>query len=63
MISAILKELTTVKGSVGVTGTISYASQKPWLFLGSIKQNILFSQPWNGERYQKVKIYFVLDFL
>ncbi|KAK7582455.1 hypothetical protein V9T40_013900 [Parthenolecanium corni] len=51
---AILKELTAVKGSFDVSGTVSYASQKPWMFSGSIKQNILFGQPWNGERYQKV---------
>lgn len=58
---AILKELTAVKGSFDVSGTVSYASQKPWMFSGSIKQNILFGQPWNDERYQKVIFFFSID--
>ncbi|RZC36351.1 multidrug resistance-associated protein, partial [Asbolus verrucosus] len=54
LLHVILKELSLIKGSLDVGGTISYASQEPWLFGGSIKQNILFGQKMDLKRYKEV---------
>jgi len=35
---------------------ISYASQEAWLFGGTVRDNILFGQPYNKSRYVQVSI-------
>ncbi|KAG8042341.1 hypothetical protein G9C98_004975 [Cotesia typhae] len=54
LLNAILKELPAHTGTVDVCGKIGYASQEPWLFAGSVRQNILFGRPWNAKKYDKV---------
>lgn len=54
LLHAILKELPLLEGSIDVFGEVSYASQEPWLFAGSVRQNILFGQPMDKERYRYV---------
>ncbi|RZC36194.1 multidrug resistance-associated protein, partial [Asbolus verrucosus] len=51
---AILQELPLTEGSLVVSGEISYASQEPWLFAGSVRQNILFGRPMDKIRYKTV---------
>ena len=43
-----------MSGSVVVDGKVSYASQEPWIFSGSLRENILFGLPYKHEWYQKV---------
>lgn len=50
----ILGELRASSGQVTVYGTVSYASQEPWLFTGSVRSNILFGEPYDEEKYKKV---------
>lgn len=54
MLHAILRELPLSEGNISVRGVVSYASQEPWLFAGSVQQNILFGLPMDKERYRKV---------
>lgn len=37
-----------------MTGKIAYASQEPWIFSGTIRQNILCGLEFNSEHYSKV---------
>lgn len=37
-----------------VNGTISYASQNPWILNGTVRDNIIFYNELNIERYKKV---------
>lgn len=46
--------MPTTQGKIRVNGTLSYASQEPWVFSGSVRQNILFGQPFDTERYWNV---------
>ncbi|XP_063913156.1 probable multidrug resistance-associated protein lethal(2)03659 isoform X2 [Zophobas morio] len=54
LIQTILKEASLSSGTLQVKGKMSYASQEPWLFASSIKQNILFGEDMDLERYKKV---------
>lgn len=50
----ILQELPLLEGTLKVNGVISYASQEPWLFAGTVRQNILFGLPLDKLRYKTV---------
>lgn len=54
MLQAILHELSTDSGTVNAKGSISYACQEPWIFSGSVRQNIIFSNPFDETRYDTV---------
>ncbi|XP_063223955.1 ATP-binding cassette sub-family C member 4-like [Bacillus rossius redtenbacheri] len=54
LLQAMLGELPLSSGSLEVGGEMSYASQEPWLFVGSVRSNILFGQPYEPRRYQEV---------
>nr|XP_016930743.1 probable multidrug resistance-associated protein lethal(2)03659 isoform X1 [Drosophila suzukii] len=54
LIQAILGELKAECGKIKVNGSVSYSSQEPWLFSCTIRQNILFGQPMDRQRYEEV---------
>ncbi|XP_045510491.1 probable multidrug resistance-associated protein lethal(2)03659 isoform X2 [Colias croceus] len=54
LLHMILSELPCSSGLVEVSGSVSYACQNPWLFVGSVRQNILFGQPFEKARYMEV---------
>ena len=43
-----------MEGTVKVNGKLSYTSQEPWLFSASLRDNILFGNPYDPDRYQTV---------
>lgn len=53
-LQALLRELPFETGSMYINGSISYACQEPWVFAGSVRQNILFGQHFERERYDSV---------
>lgn len=61
LLKLILKDLKLVQGDVKVRGSTSYSSQEPWLFPGTIRQNILFGETFNNERYHKILQICALD--
>nr|XP_040220684.2 ATP-binding cassette sub-family C member 4-like [Anopheles coluzzii]XP_040220685.2 ATP-binding cassette sub-family C member 4-like [Anopheles coluzzii]XP_040220686.2 ATP-binding cassette sub-family C member 4-like [Anopheles coluzzii]XP_040220687.2 ATP-binding cassette sub-family C member 4-like [Anopheles coluzzii]XP_040220688.2 ATP-binding cassette sub-family C member 4-like [Anopheles coluzzii]XP_049463568.1 ATP-binding cassette sub-family C member 4-like [Anopheles coluzzii]XP_04946356 len=54
LLQAILRELPLESGSVVAQGRFAYVSQEPWVFSGTVRQNILFGQPMEKERYEAV---------
>ncbi|KAH0816952.1 hypothetical protein GEV33_005840 [Tenebrio molitor] len=54
LLQMILKEMDLEEGNVCVRGTISYAPQDSWIFSASIRQNILFGQDMDKEKYHRV---------
>lgn len=53
-LQAILRELPLEKGRISVCGSVSYASQVPWVFAASVRQNILFGQEMDRYRFDAV---------
>ncbi|XP_053167888.1 ATP-binding cassette sub-family C member 4 isoform X2 [Hemicordylus capensis] len=54
LLSAILGELSASKGFIDVRGRIAYVSQQPWVFSGTVRNNILFGKEYKKEKYEKV---------
>ena len=53
-LEVILKELPLMSGDLEVNGTVSYAAQQSWVFEGSVRNNIIFTEPFDEERYKEV---------
>lgn len=53
-LNVILGELALDSGTITVNGSVSYASQGPWIFGGSVRSNIVFVEEFDEQRYNKV---------
>uniref|UniRef100_H3CYA8 Cystic fibrosis transmembrane conductance regulator n=1 Tax=Tetraodon nigroviridis TaxID=99883 RepID=H3CYA8_TETNG len=54
LLSSILGELPKEKGVLTVSGELSYASQQPWVYPGTIRSNILFGKKMEPQKYDRV---------
>lgn len=54
LLQALLRELPLESGAVCINGSVSYACQEPWVFAGSVRQNILFGEEMDRNRYDMV---------
>ncbi|KAG1942233.1 multidrug resistance-associated protein 4 [Pimephales promelas] len=54
LLSSVLGELPAEKGVIKVKGELTYASQQPWVFPGTIRSNILFGKELQPQRYERV---------
>lgn len=51
ILQAILGEMRLVEGSVKLGGKMAYCQQSAWIQNATLRDNILFGQPWDEERY------------
>lgn len=54
LLAAILGEMKKESGIVCTRGSISLSEQHPWLINDSIRSNIIYSKPYNEEKYREV---------
>ncbi|XP_043864283.1 ATP-binding cassette sub-family C member 4 isoform X2 [Drosophila mojavensis] len=54
LLQLLLRELPIIDGSLIVHDEISYASQEPWLFSETVRNNILFGEKYDQKRYVDV---------
>ena len=51
---SILGEIPIINGKIQVRGKMTYASQEPWIFAASVRDNILFGNTYDERRYKQV---------
>ncbi|KAK6195727.1 hypothetical protein SNE40_001092 [Patella caerulea] len=54
LLMALLGELPLTSGNINVKGKVAYVSQQPWIFSGTLRQNITFGQPYDKSKFNKI---------
>ena len=54
LLATIAGEVIITSGSVVCPGTLAYVPQSAWVFSGTVRENVLFGEPYNEEWYTKV---------
>ncbi|PPQ74022.1 hypothetical protein CVT26_006961 [Gymnopilus dilepis] len=54
LLQAMIGEMRRTRGEVKFGGRVSYAPQTPWIRNATLRENILFGQPDDEERFRKV---------
>ncbi|CAI5652685.1 unnamed protein product [Oreochromis niloticus] len=54
LLSALLGQMTLLEGKVAVSGGFAYVSQQAWILNDSLKENILFGNKYNPDKYNAV---------
>ncbi|NXJ08863.1 MRP3 protein, partial [Odontophorus gujanensis] len=54
LVSALLGEMEKLEGEVAVKGSVAYVPQQAWIQNATLKDNILFGQAPNEQKYQNI---------
>ena len=54
LLSAIAGEISNASGTIDYQGSVIYLPQTAWVFSGTIKENILFGQPLEESKYERI---------
>ncbi|KAN0028786.1 hypothetical protein ACTFIV_010644 [Dictyostelium citrinum] len=54
LVQAMLGELESIEGEIGIKGSIAYVPQQAWIINATLKDNIIFGKELDEEKYQKV---------
>ena len=54
LLMAIAGELPVTSGQSSCIGKIAYVSQMPWVFSGTLRENILFGRDFDEQKYQMI---------
>ncbi|KAI9560845.1 ABC protein [Daphnia sinensis] len=61
LLSAILGQMILEQGRVTIDGSFAYVSQQAWIMNCTLKENILFGEPFEMEKYNRVLMVCALD--
>lgn len=53
LLLAILSELSISKGNITHKGKMAFVGQSPWVFSGTLRDNITFNKPFDSTKFQK----------
>ncbi|XP_070188571.1 multidrug resistance-associated protein 1-like [Littorina saxatilis] len=54
LVSAMLGEMETVTGHISVSGSVAYVPQQAWIQNDTLRNNVLFGQDFDHQRYHRV---------
>ena len=54
LVKALLSEMVKTKGTVEITGNIAYCGQTAWILNSTIKDNIVFDEEYDEEKYYRI---------
>ena len=54
LLMSILGELPISSGHISCTGKMAYVSQTPWVYSGTVRENIVFGMPFCEEKYNAI---------
>ncbi len=54
LLMTIIGELPISSGTISCIGKIAYISQSPWVYSGTVRENIVFGNQFVEQKYNKV---------
>ena len=54
LLSAIAGEIPLTGGTISCKGTLVYVPQIAWIFSGTIRENVLFGEPYDESKYSRI---------